>query len=92
MKIFSRGGAAVAAQVAYDNTASGLAAVDVQDAIDELAMTSAGYAGIFPQATPPTTAEISTNRWGFWDDTATGKTYTVRNRSGTLYAVEITPL
>lgn len=46
----SPGGGGDAAQVSYDNVASGLAATNVQDAIDELAATAGGLVAVNTQA------------------------------------------
>lgn len=37
-----------------------------------------------------TTAEIPTNKWGFWKDTTTGELYKVANDAGMLTFVELT--
>jgi hypothetical protein len=52
---------------------------------------AADYAGRFEQATIGT-GDIGTNRWGWWWNTTTSKLFHVRNRAGTLYAVELTQI
>jgi len=49
------------------------------------------YAGRFEQASIGT-GDITLNKWGWWWDTINSKLYTVRNRAGTLYAIEANPL
>ena len=49
------------------------------------------YAGRFESATIGT-GDIATNKWGWWFNTTVSKLFAVRNRAGTLYAVEANPL
>lgn len=87
-------GPVAADEVTYSNTASGLAAVDVQAALDEIEARvdlADDYAGKF-EIPNITTIQIPTGKWGWWWDTVNLKLYNVRNRLGVLYAVEATPL
>lgn len=60
----------------------------------QIASAATDYAGRFEIGSVPgiTTAEIPTNRWGWWFNTDTGELLLVRNRSGVLYAVQASPL
>lgn len=49
------------------------------------------FAGNFEQASI-STGDITLNQWGWWWDTVNLKLFLVRNRAGTLYAVEANPL
>jgi len=50
------------------------------------------YAGHFEQAVKPTIVQIPDGWWGYWWSTVTSELRQVRNRGGTMYAVELTPL
>lgn len=49
------------------------------------------YAGRF-EGTSVGTGDIGTNMWGWWWNTTISQLFLVRNRAGTLYAVEANPL
>lgn len=50
------------------------------------------YVGKFEQAAKPTIIQIPDGKWGFWWDTNLSEMWQVRNRGGTMYAVELNPL
>lgn len=50
------------------------------------------YVGKFEQGTKPTIVQIPDGKWGFWWDTSLSEMWQVRNRGGTMYAVELNPL
>ncbi|UCC73902.1 MAG: hypothetical protein JSV86_04900 [Gemmatimonadota bacterium] len=51
----------------------------------------ADYAGKF-EAPTITTGDIPNGLWGWWWDTSTSRMFLVRNRAGSLYATEFTPI
>ena len=50
------------------------------------------YVGKFEQGAKPTIIQIPDGKWGFWWDTNLSEMWQVRNRGGTMYAVELNPL
>jgi hypothetical protein len=58
---------------------------------DNEAAAASDYAGRFELASIGT-GDITLNKWGWWWDTNNSQLYMVRNRAGTLYAVEVNPL
>jgi hypothetical protein len=65
---------------------SGMPAVD-----GSLLTGVADYAGKF-EGTTIGTGDIADGKWGWWWNTTLTKMFQVRNRGGTLYAVESNPL